>query len=96
MNFKIFPGRIKLLNSVEVPKANFEAELIYLRELYSEHPVWKRTMKSLRREWAAHNLAYNLGIRREKTKDVDLDYPQKWYMKLLYAVVGTIALWVID
>lgn len=95
MDFKVFPGRIKLIGSVEVRKADFQKELLHIQELYPEHPVWKRTMKSLRREWAAHNLAYNLGIRRNKTHDADLDYPQKWYVKLLYSVVGTFALWVI-
>ena len=52
-------------------------------------------MDSLRREWAAHNLAYILGIRRDKSADTDLNYPQRWYVKLLYWVAGTVALWVI-
>ena len=47
-------------------------------------------MKSLCREWACHNAAYSLGIRRGKTKDVDLDYPQKWYVRAAYWVIGSI------
>lgn len=95
MNFKIFPDRIKLLNSVDVRKADFLKELLGLKDLYPDHPVWKRTMKSLRKEWAAHNLAYALGIKRNKTRDVDLDYPQKWYVRFIYGIVGRFALWVI-
>ena len=43
-------------------------------------------------EWAAHNMLYNLNIQRERTKDVDLDYPQKWYYKVGYGICGVVAL----
>ena len=41
-------------------------------------------------EWEAHNFLYWLGINHDKTSDVDLDYPQPWYMKVGYWVLGVL------
>lgn len=95
MKYRIFNDRIKLIGSHEVPKGKFGRELQGIRNLHPACPVWGRSEKSLIREWASHNLAYDLGIRRNKTADCDLNYEPKWYNDLIYGVVGTIALWVI-
>ena len=95
MKYKVFADRVKLLDSYKVPKGHFGRELVGIRNLHPDCPLWQRTDGSLKREWAAHNLAYALGIKREKTKDCDLNFTLKWYMKLAYGVVGTIASWVI-
>ena len=95
MKHKIYGDRVKLFDSYLVSKKMFETELNVIRYLHPTCRLWKRSIGSLRREWAAHNWAYSLGIRRDKTADVDFDYAPKWYHKLAYGVVGTIALWVI-
>ena len=95
MKYKIFNDRVKLLDSYLVKKRLFQRELVAIRNLHPSCPLWNRSDKSLKREWATHNLAYSLGIKREKAKDADLNFEQKWYVKLAYGVVGTIALWVI-
>lgn len=95
MKYKVLADRVKLIDSCLVPKSRFGRELVAIRNLHPDCPLWQRTDGSLKREWAAHNLAYALGIRREKTKDCDLNFSLKWYMKLAYGVVGTIASWVI-
>ena len=87
---KVSTGKIKLLSSHKYPKARFRPELERIQNLYPDHAVWHRPMKALCREWACHNAAYSLGIRRGKTKDVDLDYPQKWYVRAAYWVIGSI------
>lgn len=51
-------------------------------------PLQKRSKGSLLREWAAHKLAYLVGFKRERTASVDLNYPQRWWVKVLYFVVG--------
>lgn len=51
-----------------------------------------RSLFSLAMEWSVHNLLYKFGIERERTKDVDLDYPcdkPEW----LYCVLGLLG-WV--
>ena len=95
MKYRIFADRVKLLDSYKVPKKNFDGALKRIRDFHPDCPLWQRTDGSLKREWAAHNLAYSLGIKRDKTKDSDLNYEQKWYVKLMYGVVGTIALLII-
>ena len=40
----------------------------------TENPSnWNRSYVSILREWKAHNAMYNLGVARNRTKDVDLD-----------------------
>ena len=95
MKWRIFADRVKLYDSYLVQKSGFQEELARIRLDRPSCRLWERSEGSLRREWAAHNLAYSLGIKRDKTKDCDLNYEQKWYVKLMYGVVGTIALLII-
>lgn len=96
MKYRIFNDRVKLIDSYLVPKAKFGRELASIRNLHPTCLLWQRSEGSLRREWASHNLAYSLGFKEGKTKDCDLEFTQRWYMKLLYAAVGTVALWIIE
>ena len=92
MKYRIYGDRVKLFDSYLVSKKKFEIELNVIRYNQPTCRLWKRNIGSLRREWAAHNLAYALGINREKTASVDLDYEPRWYHRLFYGVVGTMAL----
>lgn len=95
MKYRIFGDRVKLYDSYLVPKAKFSRELSAIRSLHPTCRLWHRSEGSLRREWACHNLAYSLKIRRNKTEDCDLNYELEWYQNLAYAVAGTIALLII-
>ena len=39
-------------------------------------------------EWRAHNLLWSLGIKRERTKTVDLELKVKWYYKIGYFILS--------
>lgn len=54
-----------------------------------------RSMDSLKREWATHNLCYKLGLWRSRTKDVDLQFPLPWYERLTYNTIGFLSLLII-
>ena len=95
MKYKILSDRVKLIGSCLISKEKMGRELQSIRNLHPACPLWQRSEDSLKREWASHNLAYSLGIKRNKTKDCDLNYEQKWYVKLAYGVVGAIALMII-
>lgn len=95
MRYKIYPDRIKLIDSHLVCKRKMGRELTSIRNLHPTCGLWQRSDASIKSEWAAHVLAYNIGIRRDKTKDTDLEYEPKWWMSLFYFVVGGIALAVI-
>lgn len=53
--------------------------------------VWLRSRFSLMMEWATHKVAYKLGYKVERTESVDLNYPQKWWEKICYPIVGILA-----
>lgn len=36
-------------------------------------PAWNRTFRSLRMEWALHNIAYLMGVQPKRTGDVDFN-----------------------
>ena len=50
-----------------------------------------RSNFSLINEWCVHSMLYRLGIATERTRDCDLNYPQKWYEKAGYFCAGLIA-----
>ena len=95
MKYKIYGDRVKLFDSCLVSKKKFSRELGMIRNLHPTCRLWKRSEGNIRREWAAHSLAFNLGIRRDKTEDVDLEFEQRWWMSLFYFIVGNIALLII-
>lgn len=56
--------------------------------VYSGMAITKRSVSSMIMEWRAHNLLHALGVARSRTESVDLDYPQAWYYKVGYFVLG--------
>ena len=93
MRYRVFDNRVKLIDSYLVPKRKFSRELTAIRNLHPDIPLWKtRSIRSMRLEWAAHNLLYDLGIRRTLTADVDLNYELRWYQKVGFGILGSFAL----
>ena len=91
MNYKVTPNNIKLKSSFKISKEDFERELAVIRAQHPDCLVWNRSMRSLKREWAAHNAFHALGLIRRNTADTDLNWPQPWYIRLGYTIVGILA-----
>ena len=86
-------NNIYINNSYSYSKKSFSTVYSVLRSLYPDNAVLvNRSDYSLSCEWATHNLLYDLHIFRARTANVDLNYPQKWYEKIGYFLVGSIAL----
>lgn len=80
--------KIHIGDSYKIKKKDFGAHL----EEFKETDVYKnRSLCSLKLEWASHNFLYNLGLWRSHTKDVDLEWPQKWYWSAIYYILGPIS-----
>lgn len=47
--------------------------LIAFNREHPADPPWQRSLHSLEREWAEHNLAYRVGFLRSRARSVDLD-----------------------
>ena len=90
MRYKILDNRIKILDSYMMSEAEFYSALDEIQKLYPDHVAFKRTRKSMYLEWRAHNFLYWIGIRKDKTADVDLEYPQGWFKKLIYGILGVL------
>lgn len=91
MDYEVSANNIQLKSSFEVSKDDFERELVAIREQYPDCLVWNRSIDSLKREWAAHNAFHALGLVRKQTADTDLNWPQPWFIRLGYDLLGRIA-----
>lgn len=91
-NYNFDDTNLHIDNSHKVSKRFFESSLSWIKERHPDLSVWARSMKSLKREWATHNLLYAIDFHRDRTGSVDLNYPQKWYVRLAYDICGPIAL----
>lgn len=89
-NYQYYPNNVHIENSCNVKKKYFESTLTWIQEKHPDLGVWKRSIKSLKREWATHNFLYSIGLWKNRTKDVDLNYPNKW--SWLYNIVGSIVI----
>ena len=87
--YSVTSNNIHLESSFKVPKEDFERELAAMRHQYPDSLVWNRSLQSLKREWAAHNAFHALGLVRDRTAHADLNWPQPWFIRLGYALIGT-------
>ena len=91
-DYTVTPTNIHLESSFQVPKADFERELLSMREQHPDSQVWNRSIDSLKREWAAHNAFHAMGIARKQTAHADLNWPQPWLIRIAYDLIGR-AVW---
>lgn len=90
---KVNSNNIHIEDSHKISKKEFKSILNELRSKYSGNTVlMNRSNSSLIFEWSFHNLLYYFNIQQSRTGSVDLDYPQKWYEKIAYYLVGPISL----
>lgn len=92
MDYMVLPTCITVYNSYEVSKKEFDPFLNELREGYEGNLVlYYRSNRNLTDEWACHNFLYDidfLGLFRSHTKDVDMQYPLRWWEKIAYPCLG--------
>ena len=86
----VSPNNIHLESSFRVPEEDFECELKAIREQYPDSQVWNRSIESLKREWATHNAFHAMGIFRNRTAHMDLNWPQPLFVRVGYAILGRV------
>lgn len=79
-----------ILNSYRVKNIEDMIDILYKIQDKSkpEMAVNKRSIWGMLNEWRTHNLLYSLGIEKDRTKSVGLDYKQPWYMSVAYALIS--------
>ena len=88
ISFKIGDVAIKIINSYQIKKRSRIKEILYVFKLEHSDIKFDRDINLLVKEWIVHNRLYKLGLFRNRTKDVDLEYQQKWYLKVMYWILG--------
>lgn len=64
----------------------------FLRSCCDNYVLSNRSDCSLVNEWVGHNNLYSLGLYEDRTRSVDLDYPSKWYMGVIWFLSSIIVL----
>lgn len=85
----ITKNNVHIRDSYKVTSKAQMKEILYA--IQYKHPdcnTFKRSYNSLIAEWRAHNRLYRLGIEKDRTRSVDLNYPLKWYVELAYRILG--------
>ncbi len=91
INYIISQNNLKIFDSWQISKRDFRNTLEQIKKENLDSSVWNRSFCSMIKEWAFHNFIYRLHIKREHTKDVDINYPLEWYEKIFYTLFGWIA-----
>ena len=87
----ITDDNIHIKNSYLITSDDKKLEII--DDLLESFPWFKdhRTNKDMLSEWRVHNWFYRLNIKKNNTKDTDLEYKQNFFLKLLYAIFSKLA-----
>lgn len=89
MEYNVTDNNVHIVRSCDIRKKNFKPSLLHIKALYPDCKVFiNRTLLSLKFEWACHNFLYQLYIARKRVESVDLNWPQQWWVELLYHVGG--------
>lgn len=84
----VLPANLHLIDSYEVKKRDFADTLNGIKEEQPNSEVWNRGIPQMCLEWASHNACYGLCLWRDRTKDCDLDSPQSFCERAIYAICG--------
>lgn len=89
IDFGISENNVTIYNSYRIKRKSLIKHIIKsFKQEYPNHNVSKISTFLLVNEWATHNLFYNLGIYRNRTKDTDLNVGKKWYINIVYSIIG--------
>ena len=90
IELKLYPTYSKIINSYLISTKNDYKELIdiLITSRKSLNYAISRSNKSYECEVRAHNRLYKLGLFKSHTKDTDLEENIKWYLDLLFRIIG--------
>lgn len=91
VTYVVVPNRgVNIISGYETKNDRHKKQFIIFAEAKYESVFGKRTMKSLIREWKAHNICYRKGWYKDRAKDTFLDANEKWYRRVFYWFVTLI------
>lgn len=79
----------KILNSFKIKRISaMKSFITHLKTRFPYCSINKIPLFEVINEWRVHNLLYTLNIKRDRTKDVDLNIGKSWYTKVLYTIIS--------
>lgn len=86
----IFKGDTIIFDSYKVKRiSDMKYILNSIREeVTDEYAINQRSIFGMISEWRVHNLLYSLGVSKLRTRAVNLNVGQPWYIKTLYAILS--------
>lgn len=95
--YSISCTNIHIIDSYAVSKKMFKTVLSTIKEDNPTNPVvLNRSMFSMKMEWATHNFLYMVNYERERTCDVDINWPMKFLQRMAYCLCGMFSWLFID
>ena len=88
VQYTITNTNLHIVDSYKLSKKVFRPTLDEIESQKPEYDVWKRSKCGMCLEIATHNALYSLGLWKERTGSVDLNYPQSFIEKIGYTVCG--------
>ncbi len=89
VQYSLTTTNLHIIDSYKIPGRDFYR---VLKDISSQNPnafLFKARCKlGMCTEWVTHNFLYKINFQRERTRDVDIDYPQKWYYKIAYPLIA--------
>lgn len=84
MDYKVFWYKILIYDCYKYKRSEMLPLLEEAKKNFPNYCIWERSMYSILCEWRVHKLLYKLGIRKDNTKDADIECNidpklEKWY-----------------
>ena len=89
LEISVSENNVNIKNSFKVKSKKDMYEIIKrIKENNPSNRIVNLSNFLLVQEWASHNLCYQLGLYKGRTRDVDLDANKPWYIKIVYGIFG--------
>lgn len=88
MRYIVTLNNIRVEDGYEMPCRGMRSALEAIKANQPNNVTDNRSIYSLCCEWTVHNVLYRLGLFRERTKDVDMEYPCK--LEWAYLILGSL------
>ena len=88
MRYIVTLNNIRVEDGWEMLCRGMRSALESIKENQPNNVTDNRSIYSLCCEWTVHNVLYRLGLWRERTKDVDMEYPCK--LEWAYLILGSL------
>ena len=89
MQVLISPNNIQIVDSYTIKSRKEMYKVLRdIKEKHLDNEVFKISDTVLVAEWCAHNLLYNLGLYKNRTKDVDLNSGKTILEKVAYLTLA--------